>query len=94
MLRRIGIGLLWAIAAYLIGALGGGCLVSVFSANQHDKDLEAAMTGAFFFGQLAPIVGFVIGMIRSKRNPTDASQCNKPNISHCTEYSCSLTRGI
>jgi uncharacterized membrane protein YeaQ/YmgE (transglycosylase-associated protein family) len=67
MLRRIGIGLLFAFVAYLIGAFGGGYLVSLLSTNQHDKEMEAAMTGAFVFGPLAAIVGFVIGMVRSSR---------------------------
>ena len=66
MLRRIGIGLLSAVVAYLVGAFGGGYLVSVFSSNQHDRDVEAAMTGAFFFGPLAAIVGFAIGVWWSK----------------------------
>ena len=53
MLRCIGIGLLFAIVAYLIGVFGGGYLVSLLSSNQHDKEMEAAMTGAFVFGPLA-----------------------------------------
>ena len=63
MLRRIGIGLLWAVVAYLVGAFGGGYLVSLLSSNQHDKEMEAAMTGAFVFGPLAAIVGFAIGRL-------------------------------
>lgn len=39
MLRRILIGVLWAGVGYVVGGLGGGFLV-------HDRDLEAAMTGA------------------------------------------------
>ncbi len=72
MLRCIGIGLLFAIVAYLIGVFGGGYLVSLLSSNQHDKEMEAAMTGAFVFGPLAAIFGFVIGMIRSShRTPAE-----------------------
>ena len=62
-MQRIGVALLCAVAAYLIGAFGGGALVSVFSTNQ-DKSVEAAMTGAFFFGPLAAVIGFVIGFMR------------------------------
>jgi uncharacterized membrane protein YeaQ/YmgE (transglycosylase-associated protein family) len=36
MLRRIGTGLLLAIVAYVIGAFGGGYLLSLLSSNQHD----------------------------------------------------------
>jgi hypothetical protein len=67
VLRRIGIGLLFAIVAYLLGAFGAGYFVSLLSSNQHDKEMEAAMTGAFVFGPLAAIVGFVVGIVRTKR---------------------------
>lgn len=64
MLRRIGLGVLWGVRAYLIGAFGGGYLVSVLSSNTHDRSVEAATTGAFVFGPLAGLVGFVIGAMR------------------------------
>jgi hypothetical protein len=67
MLRRILMGLLWAVPGYLAGAFGGGYLVSVMSANQHDRSLEAAMTGAFFFGPLAALVAFIVGAVRARR---------------------------
>ncbi|MEP7309218.1 MAG: hypothetical protein ABJA98_27255 [Acidobacteriota bacterium] len=74
MMRRIAIGFLWAIGGYLIGAFGGGCVVSVLSSNQHDASVEAATTGAFVLGPLGAIVGFAIGMIRSSaRRATSAS---------------------
>jgi hypothetical protein len=63
-MRRIGLGLLYAVAGYLLGAFGGGFLVSVFSSNQHDRSVEAAMTGAFVLGPLAAIVAFVLGATR------------------------------
>ena len=69
MIRRLGIGLLCAVAGYLLGAFGGGFLVSVFSSNQHDRSVEAAMTGAFVIGPLAAIVGFVAGLTRTSRKP-------------------------
>ena len=71
MLRRIGFGLLWGFIAYLIGAFGGGYLLTLLSSNTHDKELEAAMTGAFVFGPIAGIVGFVVGFVRSKSQTTD-----------------------
>jgi hypothetical protein len=73
MLRRIGIGLSMALVAYVVGAFGGGYLVSVFSSNQHDREMEAAMTGAFFFDPLTAMVGFVIAVWRSKPKPQPAS---------------------
>ena len=65
MLRRIGFGVLWAIPAYLVGALGGGFLVSLLSSNTHDRSVEAAMTGAFVLGPLAGLVGFLVGAVRA-----------------------------
>jgi heme A synthase len=69
MLRRILIGLLWAVPAYLAGAFGGGFLLYLLSPNRHDRSLEAAMTGAFVLGPLAAIVGFVTGAVRAKARP-------------------------
>jgi uncharacterized membrane protein YeaQ/YmgE (transglycosylase-associated protein family) len=64
MLRRVGLGMLWAIPAYLVGAFGGGFLVSLLSSNTHDRSIEAAMTGAFVLGPLAGLIGFVVGAVR------------------------------
>jgi len=66
MLRRAIVGLLWAVPAYLVGAFGGGYLIYLTSANQHDRSLEASMTGAFFLGPLAAIIGFSLGVLRTK----------------------------
>jgi uncharacterized membrane protein YeaQ/YmgE (transglycosylase-associated protein family) len=66
VIRRIGSGLLWGFVAYLIGAFGGGFLITLLSSNQHDKSLEAAMTGAFVLGPIAAIVGFITGMMKAK----------------------------
>ena len=65
--RRILIAVLWAVPCYLAGAFGGGMLINVLSSNQHDRSLEAAMTGAFVTGPLAGIVGMVAGFVRAGR---------------------------
>ena len=65
MLRRFGFGVLWAVPAYLVGAFGGGYLVSLLSSNTHDRSMEAAMTGAFVLGPLSAFAGFVVGAIRA-----------------------------
>ena len=65
MLRRVGFGVLWAIPAYLIGAFGGGFLVSLLSSNTHDRSVEAAMTGAFVLGPLIGLIGFIVGAVRA-----------------------------
>jgi hypothetical protein len=66
--RRLLIGLLWAVPSFIAGAFGGGYLVNALSSNSHDLDVEAAMTGAFVLGPLAAIIGFVVGVVRSKRS--------------------------
>lgn len=67
MLKRILLGLLWAVPGYLVGAVGGGYLVYALSANQYDRSLEAEMTGAFFFGPLAALIAFIVGAVRARR---------------------------
>jgi hypothetical protein len=67
-MRRVGFGLLWAMPAYLLGAFGGGYLISVMSSNTHDRSVEAAMTGAFVCGPIAAIIGFVVGAARASRS--------------------------
>jgi len=69
MLRRLGHGLLWGVPAYLLGAFGGGYLVSQLSSNVHDRSLEAAMTGAFVLGPLVGVIGFVAGAVRAAPRP-------------------------
>jgi len=61
MLRRAFMGVLWVIPGYAAGAIGGGYLVYALSTNQHDRELEGAMTGAFVTGPLVAIVGFIAG---------------------------------
>lgn len=55
------------IVGYLVGAFGGGYLVSLLSANVHDKSLEAAMTGAFVTGPIGAVIGLVVAIIWSRR---------------------------
>jgi hypothetical protein len=63
-MRRVLFGFLYAVPAYVAGAFGGGYAVSLLSSNQHDRSVEAAMTGAIVFGPLAAIIGFAIGALR------------------------------
>ena len=65
-MRRLAFGFLWAVPAYLVGAFGGGYLVSVLSSNTHDRSVEAAMTGALLYGPIAGIIGFVVGVMRTR----------------------------
>ena len=62
-MKRFGIALLWALGGYVAGAFGGGWLVSVLSSNTHDRSVEAAMTGAFFFGPALALIAFIVAMV-------------------------------
>ena len=68
-MRRIGVGLLWAVAGYVAGSVAGGLLVAAFSANRFDRSMEASMTGAFVTGPLLAVVAFVAGVKRAGARP-------------------------
>jgi hypothetical protein len=67
-MKRFGIGLLWGIAGYIVVAVASYFLVLQLSSNQHDRELEAAMTSAFLFGPIGAVVAFILGMIRTGRS--------------------------
>ena len=71
-MKRIGLGVLFAIGGYLIAAFAGYFLIATLSSNTHDRSLEAAMTSVFVFGPLGAIVGFAIGFIRGGRKAAAA----------------------
>jgi hypothetical protein len=58
--------MLGALAGNVLGALGGGYLVSLAS-NTNDPSVEAAMTGALVTGPLIALIGFVPAFARTKR---------------------------
>jgi hypothetical protein len=66
VLRSLAVGLGWAIVGYLIGAFGGGWLVTKLSSNMHDRSTEAAMTGAFVYGPALALIAFIVGFVRSR----------------------------
>jgi len=70
--RRLAIALGVGALGYVLGAFGGGFLITMLSSNTHDRSVEAAMTGAFVTGPLTAAVGFIVGFARlkqRKRNP-------------------------
>lgn len=71
MLRRILIAVLWAGVGYVAGGFAGGFLVYLLSSNVHDRDLEAAMTGAFFIGPAFAILAFAVAYLRASAAPRD-----------------------
>jgi hypothetical protein len=66
MLRSLAFAVAWALAGYLIGAFGGGWLVTKLSSNTHDRSTEAAMTGAFVYGPALALIAFIVGFVRSR----------------------------
>jgi hypothetical protein len=66
MLRSLAFGFAWALVGYLIGAFGGGWLVTKLSSNVHDRSTEAAMTGAFVYGPVLALIAFIAGFLRSR----------------------------
>jgi hypothetical protein len=79
-MKRLGIGLLCAVAGYLIAAFAGYGLIEWFSSNGHDRSVEAAMTGLFVLGPFGAIVGFVAGFVAGGRRSgaTPSHRVNKP----------------
>jgi Na+/proline symporter len=66
-MQRFGLALVYAIGGYVLAAGIGYFLIQQFSANVHDRDLEAAMTGAFVAGPIGAVAAFVIGLLRRGR---------------------------
>ncbi|RLT35088.1 MAG: hypothetical protein DWI57_15850 [Chloroflexi bacterium] len=59
-MKTIGISLLVGVAGYAVGVLLGMVAVNLLSANQHDKAVEAAMTGFCFVGPGLAILAIVV----------------------------------
>jgi hypothetical protein len=67
--RRFLIALFSGVAGYLVGAFGGGYLITVLTSNTHDASVEGAMTGAFVTGPLLGLLALIVGFVRSKPKP-------------------------
>jgi len=66
-MKRLGIALFYAVCGYFAAAALGYFLIAAFSPNAHDRDLEAAMTGAFVTGPVGALASFVFGFVRGGR---------------------------
>ena len=66
-MQRFGLALAHAVGGYVLAAGIGYVAIQQFSSNVHDRDLEAAMTGAFVAGPIGAVVAFVIGFVRNGR---------------------------
>ena len=71
-MKRLGLAFLVAIAGYVLAAVSGYWLTGLLSANVHDAPVEAAMAGAFVWGPLGAVVGFVLGFVYGARRPSGA----------------------
>jgi hypothetical protein len=67
MLKRIGLSILAGIGGYLLGAFGGGWLVSMYSSSS-DRSVEAAMSGAFVYGPAVACAVFIVTLVLSGRS--------------------------
>lgn len=68
-MKRFFIALLAGIAGYLVGAFGGGLLISSLTSNTHDASVEGAMTGAFVTGPLLGLTALIVAFVRFKPRP-------------------------
>ncbi len=70
MLRIIVFAILALVVGYGVGLFGGVWLINTFSNNPRDRELEAAMTGAFVIGPIVAVlaaVGTVVFLVLRDR---------------------------
>lgn len=68
-MAKLATALLALVTGYLVGAVGGYAAIQLLSANNHDRGVEAAMTGAFVGGPLVAIVALVAWIGLRKKKP-------------------------
>jgi NhaP-type Na+/H+ or K+/H+ antiporter len=73
-MRRFLYTVFGAAAGYIAGAVLGYLLVNLLSPNQHDRELEAAMTGAFFSGPILAILIAIAGYMYSGKSTTEKTK--------------------
>lgn len=62
-LKTIGVALLSGLGGYIGGVPLGWFMVEHLSDNRHDKQLEAAMTSAFFIAPIVALLAAILGAI-------------------------------
>ena len=67
-MKRFGIALLFAIAAYVAVAAASYFLVMQLSSNRHDRELESAMTSVFVYGPIGAALAFIGGFVAAGRS--------------------------
>ncbi|MEO5764010.1 MAG: hypothetical protein ABIR52_01765 [Casimicrobiaceae bacterium] len=78
-MKRFALSLLCGICGYVMVAIAGHFLIDGFSANVHDRSLEAAMTSAFVLGPVGAIVAFVVTFVRMGHRSPAANQAAAGN---------------
>lgn len=68
-MKRVLVALGCGVAGYLVGAFGGGYVVTILTSNSHDASVEGAMTGAFAIGPLLGLIALVTGFVLHKPKP-------------------------
>jgi hypothetical protein len=66
-MKKVLLVLLAAAAGYVLGALAGYGAIELLSSNQHDRSVEAAMTGAFVTGPAGLVIAAIIAFIALRR---------------------------
>jgi hypothetical protein len=66
-MQRFGLAFVYAVGSHIVAAGIGYVLIQQFSANVHNRDLDAAMPSAFVAGPVGAVVAFVIGCVRNGR---------------------------
>jgi hypothetical protein len=67
-MKRFGLGLLCGLGGYIVVAVVSYFAVLEFSANRYDREIEAAMTSAFFYGPIGAVLSFILGILLGSRS--------------------------
>ena len=62
-MKTIALALLIGLAGYLAGVILGMIWIKLFSTNQHDKSVEAAMTSFFFIGPVSALFSMAVFLL-------------------------------
>ena len=74
MFKRLALALLFAAIAFLVAAAGSYFMILAFSANTHDRSIEAAMTSLLICAPIAGLLGFLGGLIYGRRRADGGRQ--------------------
>ena len=65
-IKRVALSFALGLLGYVIGLFGGLGLVLLLSSNEHDRSVEAAMTGAFVVGPLTALLFAAVSFATTK----------------------------